>query len=151
MTDRFNIIEGSPKKDCLGNFVGWDDCGVGYGTLWTHGIGPCLAITIYDEVRKMGALAHISGAKRGIPKMFSPEKIVETLYQRLEEPSGLTATLSGESRIEDKISEIVKRELKNLNIPIVGEDLGDTTIGRSVYLHCNSGEVEVYRYQELED
>ena len=142
MATKFTIIEDCPKES-EGTFVGWNDFNSGYGTLWTGGIGPCLAITMYDKVRKIGALAHISGVKR------TPSSIVQVIFSSLGGISGLTATLSGESRTNDKISEIVKNELRKLSIPIVGEDLGNTKIGRSVYLHCNSGEVEVYRYQDI--
>lgn len=147
MATKFTIIEDTPKHSA-GTFVGWNDLISGYGTLWTGGIGPCLAITMYDKVRKMGALAHIIGGETVLSRVY-PQNIVDALFESLGGISGLTATLTGESRAEGKISEIVMTELDRLEIPVVGTDLGNTNIGRSIYLHCNSGEVEVYRYKEL--
>ncbi|MEK6853369.1 MAG: hypothetical protein AABX64_01675 [Nanoarchaeota archaeon] len=147
MTTKFTIVEEYPKESA-GTFVGWNDFSSGYGTLWTGGIGPCLAITMYDKVRKMGALAHI-GSEEMASGRFYQQNIVNALFKSLGGISGLTATLAGESRTDDKISGMVRKELEKLKIPIVGTDLGNTKIGRSVYLHCNTGEVEVYRYKEV--
>ena len=145
MANKFTVIEEYPKQSA-GTFVGWNDFNSGYGTLWTGGISTCLAITMYDKARKIGALAHIIGGETATSR-FYPQNIVDALFESLGGISGLTATLTGESGTDDKISEIVMKELDRLEIPVIGTDLGNVKIGRSVYLHCNTGEVEVYRYK----
>ncbi len=148
----FTIIEGSPK-DRSGTYVGWDDCDDSFGSLWTDGIGPCLAIALYAPETKKGALAHISGVRGSglVPEAAYPENIVNTLISKLGVYKQLEAVLAGESHRQEKISPLVKRDLAKLNIPIIGEDLGDfgTHLGRAVYLDCNTETVQVYRLPSL--
>lgn len=84
MALQLSIIEGFPTEN-KGTYVGWDDCGVSSSSLWTDGIGPCLAIALYVPELKKGALAHISGVRSSglVPESVYPENIVNTLVSKL--------------------------------------------------------------------
>ncbi len=152
MTLDFTIVEGTPT-DKNGKYVDcWNDYKAGYRRLYTDGIGTCLSIALYDPDMKKGALAHIGGIRAwDVPKEVYPENIVNTLLSELGKYTLLEAFLAGESRRLEKISPQVKRDLTNLNIPIIGEDLGDsgTHQGRAVSLDCITGELTVYRLPSL--
>lgn len=136
--------------DRLGTYVSWDNYDTGFTQLWTDGIGSCIAIALYAPEVKKGVLAHIGGDR--CPKIISakvyPENIVDTMVSTLGASKNIEAVLAGESERQAKISDLVKRSLHSLRIPIVGEDLGDVPVGREVHLDCNSGTVSVYRYPE---
>lgn len=150
MVLKMRIVEGNPieKGD---TYVDWDDYEVSPNSLWTDGIGSCLAIALYVPELKLGSMAHISGVRCPsiIPETVYPENIVNTLASRLQKYK-MEAVLVGEDSKRD-ISEIVKKSLNALNIPIVGEDLGSfgSTRGREVYFDCQTGEVTVYRLPSL--
>ena len=113
------------------------------------GIGPCLAITLYDSETKTGALAHINKYSYTTDSKLIPDLILWSLFSdmNVKNMSNLEASLSGESEIEKeyRISDIIREQLQQLKIPIIGEDLGDVKKGRIVCLDCYSGNVDVYR------
>lgn len=121
--------------------------------VWTTSISPCLGITIYDSIRKRGALAHITGW--GLEEV-RPENIVDTLLRaarlKTSDYTKLEAALAGESRSEmarsiskdPTKSSLVKKRLEELGIPLIGEDLGETPHGREIVLY-GTGKVRVYR------
>lgn len=129
-------------------YVGWDDYQRGRNSdiLLTDGISPCLAITIYERLNRLGAMAHISGVRGLGPEAVWTENIVDTLLMNFRPIGVLEATLAGEWENKGKMSDIVKRELQKHKIPVIGEDLGEVKKGRSMRLYCETGKVEVYRY-----
>ncbi|MBU0470937.1 MAG: hypothetical protein KKA62_04915 [Nanoarchaeota archaeon] len=151
MEKKFDVIEGNPIRNG-GRYIERDSYGSGWGTLWTDGISTCLAVTLFDTKRQMGAMARIGGKKfEEVPKRLYPKNIVDTLLTEFslsgsEECPELEATLVGESERTEGISDIVRESLLGLKIQIIGEDLGKVPIGREVYLHCNEKKVQVYRY-----
>ena len=146
MALQMKVIEGHPEEQSGVN-VGWDDYRVSRNGLWTDGIGPCLAIALYAPEVGKGALAHISGQKN-IPYLTEavyPENIVTTLLSQIGDYQ-IEAVLAGESERPIKISDRIKKDLLSLQIPIVGEDLGDVGYrGREVHFNCRTGEIQVYR------
>ena len=151
---KVEIVEGMPKRNDGMEVGPFGDYQVGSGRIYTRGIGPCLAIALYDPEKKQGALAHISGARNHItiPEALYPENIAFTLASHFEKSNYLEAVLAGESLRNDKISDIVKRDLAYLHIPINGEDLGDSGShqGREVHLDCQTGLVTIYRLPPLQ-
>lgn len=121
----------------------------------TDGLSCCLAITLYNPAKRMGAMAHINNLHDS-PEDVTAEKIVDTLLKaldltpKLKELSSLKATLSGKDFThfvpEIAPSTIVKPILEKYGIPIIGEDLGPIEEGgRLVFLFCCNGFVEVNR------
>lgn len=147
MDNSFKIIEGFSTNP-LGTCVGWDDYRISNGRLFTVGIGPCLAIAIYDSKQRRGALAHISGLKERVPRQVYPENIVGTLVSRFRDYEDLEAFLTGENDNDHKMSQLVRTDLASLNIPIIGEDLGKfkNYRGREIHIDCQEGKVQIYRY-----
>jgi chemotaxis receptor (MCP) glutamine deamidase CheD len=151
-TNKFQVFDRFP--DYLDyKFVNWDELRTGKDSelLGTDSVAPCLAITLYDPEIRVGALAHITGWNHS-PKELKPERIIDTLLCRLESVGDidyqrLEATLAGEGTIfveRQRNSSIVRNVLMEYEIPIIGEDLCKAP-GRLVFLHCDSGLVEVYR------
>jgi chemotaxis receptor (MCP) glutamine deamidase CheD len=151
MVEKFQIFDGFHNHTVY-KFVKWDDYAVGERNdlIGTDSVATCLAITLYDPQTGKGALAHISGLYNS-PKEFKPERVIDTMLYGLSvrntDCQRLEATLSGEGLVCDKNlknSPIVRTNLKDYGIRIIGEDL-ERGPGRFVFLHCDTGAVEVYR------
>ena len=146
-------------------YVGWGEYQFGQTKeiVGTDGVFCSLAITLYDPSQKKGVLAHITGLSDSLQTMM-PENIVDTLLEALgltpeSDLTLLEATLSGESDaifIQRLMSSLVKPVLEKYGISIIGEDLGEIPAGiksfmsfdasgRLVFLHCDTGLVEVFR------
>lgn len=145
------MVEGNPPTEKGDTYVAWDDYEVSSTSLWTDGIGSCVAVALYVPELQIGTLAHISGVRCPsiIPEAVYPENIVNTMASKLCKYR-MEAVLAGEDGKRD-ISEIVKKSLNALNIPIVGEDLGNFggTRGREVHFNCQTGKLTVYRLPSL--
>ena len=147
---KLEIVDGFPEG-FSGTYVDWDEYKTGIdGTLlWTPGLGPCLAVTVYSAQLGKGALAHLTQGQRDeISPCMYHRNVVDTLASAITENyAELEATLAGESQGEIGISAMIRKRLGELKIPIVGEDTGIVPIGREVHLNCATGKVTVYRYQ----
>ncbi|MCH5274790.1 MAG: chemotaxis protein CheD [Lachnospiraceae bacterium] len=127
----------------------------------TLGLGSCVGIAIRDPMTKIGGLAHIMlpdsksirGSEGNIAK-FADTGIVELV--RLMEAQGakksrMTAKLAGGAmmfafqnksdlaRVGDRNVEASKQKLKELGIPILAEDVGDS-YGRTVVFYPETGD-----------
>jgi chemotaxis protein CheD len=151
-TKKFQVFDGFP--DYLDyKFVNWDEYTTGKDSeiIGTDSVASCLAITLYDPELRIGALAHITGWNHS-PEELKPERVIDTLLHRLESIGDigyqrLEATLAGEGIIffeRERDSHVVRKALMKYKIPIIGEDLCKAP-GRLVFLHCDTGLVEVYR------
>jgi chemotaxis receptor (MCP) glutamine deamidase CheD len=118
--------------------------------LRAEGIFYGLAITLYDPKTRRGVVAHISGKDEG---KWHPENVIDTLLKKLSEDEDIDckriqASLTGES-ISDlfgmRMSAKVENKTQELGINLIGKDLGKWMGEKIVFLHCNSGKVEVYR------
>ncbi len=139
------------------------------GILASYGLGSCVAVAMYDRLKKVGGLAHIMlPESRGAVSEETPGKFADIAVSRLVEElvrlgarrTGLRCKIAGGSQMFDipgdnqraaksphthigtRNVERVRRELERLRIPLVGEDTGGN-YGRSVKFDTSTGEVEV--------
>ncbi|MCQ2523951.1 MAG: chemotaxis protein CheD [Lachnospiraceae bacterium] len=129
-------------------------------SITTLGLGSCVGIAIRDPINKVGGLAHVmlpdSTAIRQNNNIykFADTGIVELV--RLMEQQGavrkrMVAKIAGGAqmfafqnksdlvRVGDRNVEASKQKLKELNIPILAEDTGDS-YGRTVIFHPETGD-----------
>ncbi|MFD1204173.1 chemotaxis protein CheD [Sporosarcina contaminans] len=118
----------------------------------TSGLGSCVGVVLYDEVRKIAGLLHVMlpDSKLGKSDQLNVAKFADTgIYALMEalkaegaRPMSLKAKIAGGAqmfqfgsndtiRIGPRNVEAVKNELKRLSIPIVGEDTGGSS-GRTI-------------------
>lgn len=127
----------------------------------TLGLGSCVGVAIRDPMTKIGGLAHvmlpdsksIRGSERNIAK-FADTGIAELVRQMEAQgakKSRMTAKLAGGAmmfsfhnknelaRVGDRNVEASKQKLKELGIPILAEDVGDS-YGRTVVFYPETGD-----------
>lgn len=154
MSDKFQTFDRFPSYSRRNyRYVDWDEFVIGEGEdlIGTDGVSPCLAITLYNTQKRRGVLAHIASLHIS-PEELKPARVIDTLLHQLNgseklDYQKLEATLSGEGTIlveSERNSPIVRAKIKDYGIPIIGEDLCRAP-GRLVFLHCDTGRVEVYR------
>ncbi len=134
------------------------------GVIITVGLGSCVGIGLYDDSSRVGGLAHIllpeSRHFQNRGGALNTAKFADTaipvLIGEMEKIGGkrsrLQAKIAGGSQlftfnktsisVGEKNIEAVRRALQQLNIPIVGEDLGGSH-GRTMRLFVNSGRVTI--------
>lgn len=135
---------------------------VSVGHLVTVGLGSCVAITLWDNSRRAGALAHVLLPEPpGESTVENPAKYASTAVSALEEalrdrgaPGPYVATLTGGAGLFGQLLKmrgenvggrnvIAAREaLAEARIPVVGEDTGGD-YGRTVSLDVADGKVTV--------
>ncbi|MBA7671982.1 Chemoreceptor glutamine deamidase CheD [subsurface metagenome] len=152
MTNKFQTFNEFPSYENY-KFVGLDNCAIGEREelIGADGVGSSLAITLYNAQNKIGILVHILGVETS-PDELKPKKVIDTLLRKLNifgdlDYKKLEATLAGEGIVlaeSQRNSPIVRAKLQDYEIPIIGEDLFKGP-GRLVFLHCDTGRVEVYR------
>ncbi len=131
--------------------------------LGISGLGSCLAVALYHKKSMAGGLAHIMLPEGPLNNGHKPGKFantaVRTLYDELRkatgECDGFVAKITGGSQmfrmsqhiaIGEKNIAAVKKELKKLNIRIVGEDCGKNH-GRTVSFTALDGLLTVKSVQ----
>ena len=120
----------------------------------TAGLGSCVGVVIYDQHSQIAGLAHImlpdSSLAKGRQQLnvakfadTAIKKLVTDLLTRGAIRNQLKAKIAGgaqmfqfakqteQMRIGPRNVEAVKRELKNLSIPLIGEDTGGNS-GRTI-------------------
>ncbi len=136
----------------------------GEGTIITVGLGSCVGVALYDEQSRVGGLAHVLLAdsnhfsKKG--EKLNPAKYADTalplLAEQMEREGGsrrrLVGKIAGGSKLFGKNSnimgigekniEMVRHVLKQMNIPILAEDVGGTH-GRTMKINVSTGEVAI--------
>ncbi len=121
-------------------------------TIRTSGLGSCVGVVLYDEVRKIAGLLHVMlpDSSLGRSDKLNAAKFADTgIYSLMEmlkaegaRPLSLKAKIAGGSqmfqfgssdsiRIGPRNVEAVKTELARLNIPIMAEDTGGSS-GRTI-------------------
>jgi chemotaxis protein CheD len=129
------------------------------GALTTLGLGSCVGIALYDAVHKVAGLAHIMlPDSRLIQNNGNIAKFADTATVRLitdmtrmgARKELLKAKLAGGAqmfafnttnesmRIGDRNVEATLKLLKQLNIPVLAQDTGNT-YGRTVELYADDG------------
>jgi Chemotaxis protein; stimulates methylation of MCP proteins len=132
-------------------------------TIFTIGLGSCVAIILYDAERKVGGLAHVLLPSESLSRSrMNRAKFPSTAVPLLLE--GMRALGANRSRIVAKLAGgasmftallpstglqmgernvmATRAALAKVNIPVVAEDVGGGH-GRSVYFCVSSGAVEV--------
>jgi len=133
------------------------------GVMITRGLGSCLGITIYDSIKKIGAMAHpmlpdIDKAKiKSNPFRFVNSvinKMVEDLQKQGCLKRNLVAKLFGGAHMfsfiaQDSILNVGERNidmaksvLQNQGIKIAAEELRGS-IGRTIELNLENGKVNI--------
>ena len=121
-------------------------------TIRTSGLGSCVGVVLYDEIKKIAGLLHIMlpDSSLGKSDRINVAKFADTgIYALMEllkaegvRPMSLKAKIAGGSqmfqfgsndtiRIGPRNVEAVKKELKRLSIPLMAEDTGGSS-GRTI-------------------
>ncbi len=134
------------------------------GILITVGLGSCVGIAIYDSSNRVGGLAHIlladSEQFKNKGNNFNQAKFANTaipvMVKEIEKlggkPGKSYAKIAGGSQLFDfqkagisvgeKNIEAVRNTLKQLGIPVKGEDVGGNH-GRTMRFFVDSGRVAI--------
>jgi chemotaxis protein CheD len=119
----------------------------------TSGLGSCVGVIIYDPIQKIAGLAHVMLPDSSLARKHSLNKakyadtavheLVKCLIKQGAEKSRLKAKIAGGAqmfqyssgnetmRIGPRNVEAVKKELSNLHILLVDEDVGGNS-GRTI-------------------
>jgi len=133
-------------------------------TLVCLGLGSCVGVVLYDEIKKIGGIAHIMlpDSKLSKKKDFNPGKFADTAIVVLIEqmkvlganPNRLVSKIAGgaqmfQTKAENDIMKIgkrnveaVKKQLASLNIRILAEDT-EGFYGRTIEFSCETGKLTV--------
>lgn len=156
MTDALNVGVAEIKVSCNSDILA------------SFGLGSCVAVAMFDPLRKVGGLAHImlpesKGREAQSPGKFADTavvKLVEELLRLGARQSRLRCKIAGGAQMfeipgarkgESGVSasnigarnvEAVKKALDEKGIPLVGEDTGGN-YGRTVKFYSSTGELEI--------
>lgn len=129
--------------------------------LTTLGLGSCVGIALFDQVKKIAGLAHIMlpSSKQvvnnsNIAKFADTgiEKLLEDMLRLGANRANITAKMAGGAqmfsfsdssdvmRIGARNVASTKEKLKELGIPVISEDTGGS-YGRTIELHSASGKL----------
>ncbi|MEA1913221.1 MAG: chemotaxis protein CheD [candidate division WOR-3 bacterium] len=132
--------------------------------LITHGLGSCVALTLYDEKVKIGGMLHYilpenpGDGKKANYVDTGIELLIQEMIRFGTKKERLVAKLIGgaimfEEFIKDKENSIGMRNIKkgrkilgDLGIPILSEDAGGG-YGRSVEFDLSNGKVCINSYK----
>jgi chemotaxis receptor (MCP) glutamine deamidase CheD len=106
----------------------------------TFGIGPCVAVTIYDKTSKRGFLTHIDSTD----KANSFGNILKTLpYRGFNLENCEVRIIGGQTGQSEETIKIIQQSVENTPATIAEMDvLGNTT--RSIQMNLDTGEVTDY-------
>lgn len=126
-------------------------------------VGSCIALCIWDSVKKIGGMVHIMMPKNDNTLSVSKGKYADTavhvlckemIYRNCHRHNMIASVIGGASLFNRKLEnqgvktigvknyEIVKRELDLHKIAITMEDVGGTS-GRRVIFDCADGDIVV--------
>lgn len=129
-------------------------------SITTLGLGSCVGVAVRDPVTKIGGLAHVmlpdSTAIRNNTNIYKFADTGITELIRLMEEAGakrsrMVAKIAGGAqmfafqnktelvRVGDRNVEASKKKLKELGIPVLAEDTGDS-YGRTVIFYPETGD-----------
>jgi chemotaxis protein CheD len=138
--------------------------------LVTYGLGSCVAIMLYDPVKKLGGLAHIMLPSRSLARRDdvvgkTPQTAVPALIERLvilgANALRMTGRLVGGASLFASLTPpgsiqmgernvVASREVLNQHgIPIIGEMVGGES-GRSVWFNLSDGAITVRSANQCE-
>ncbi|AOV08249.1 chemotaxis protein CheD [Sporosarcina ureilytica] len=134
--------------------VGISDLNIvkGNATIRTAGLGSCVGIVLYDDIKKIAGMVHIMLPDSSLDRSARinhakyADTGIYTLMERLKgegvRPMSLKAKIAGGAqmfqfgskdtlRIGPRNVEAVKQQLRRLSIPIIAEDTGGSR-GRTI-------------------
>ncbi|GAQ26231.1 chemotaxis protein CheD [Tepidanaerobacter syntrophicus] len=133
-------------------------------SLITLGLGSCVGVTLYDNLTKVGGLAHVmlpdstlSGKKDYNPGKFADTAIdvlIEEMLKLGASKNRMVSKIAGGAQMfqiksENNIMQIGKRnveavrnKLNQLNIRIIAEDV-EGNYGRTIEFFCEDGRLAV--------
>jgi chemotaxis protein CheD len=134
----------------------------GDAELITVGIGSCVALAVFDPVRRIGGLGHallpepFRNGRPGPPGRFATTavaRLLEMLRERGGDPRRAVAWLVGGARMFEGLSSTgssigdrnigaARKALEAAGVPVGGEVVGGA-LGRSVYFDVGAGRVRV--------
>ncbi len=135
------------------------------GIITTIGLGSCVGVTLYDPITKIGGMLHLmlSDSTRfayinNINRAKFADTGIRDMYDKLIELGAskrdIVAKIAGGARmfeikegndllnIGDRNIEATRKTLGELQIVILGEDVGDT-YGRTIELDLDNGNLKV--------
>jgi chemotaxis protein CheD len=132
------------------------------GTLFTIGLGSCVAVALYDPKERVGGLAHVMLPERMNESLHTPGRAAPTAIPELirvmeaagARRRGIYARIVGGSamfesvlptyglRLGTRNVEAVKQALSDAQIPLRSEDVGGS-YGRSVFFDAADGKLLV--------
>jgi chemotaxis protein CheD len=141
------------------------------GVMASFGLGSCVAVAMFDPLKKIGGLAHVmlpesrDKSSEDNPGKFADtavEYLVDEMVRRGARRNGLRCKIVGGSQMFEipdsrrrkegddsparhigaRNVEAVKRALREMGVPLTGEDTGGN-YGRTIKFDTSNGEVEV--------
>lgn len=135
------------------------------GIITTIGLGSCVGLTLYDPITKIGGMLHLmlsDSTKFSYSQNINRAKFADTgirdMYDNMLEmganKSNLVAKIAGGAQMfaikegNDMLNigarniEATEQTLGELNIPILGSDVGET-YGRTIELDLEDGSLKV--------
>lgn len=128
-------------------------------TIRTSGLGSCVGLILYDEITLIAGMAHVMLPSSSFSKQINPspgkyaDTAIPALVHLLEKKGAklysLKAKLAGGAqmfsfssgndlmRIGPRNVDAIKEKLKELNIPIIAEDVGGQS-GRTIEFNPTS-------------
>lgn len=131
-------------------------------SLRTLGLGSCVGITLYDDILKIGGMAHIMLPVSNVDKEVNLAKFADTGVPYLLEMvlgmgaarARLKAKMAGGAqmfanahgleviRVGPRNIEAVQEMLEKLHIPIIASAVGGN-FGRTIELDCQTGKLGI--------
>lgn len=136
----------------------------GSKTLVTKALGSCVAIALYDKIKKIGGLVHFilpENPGNGVQARYADtgiQLLVKEMIERGAKKENLEAKMVGgaimfedfmddvENSIGNRNIEKGKEILKEIGISILSDDIGGN-YARSVEFHLSDGKVYVSSYK----
>ncbi len=135
------------------------------GIITTIGLGSCVGVTLYDPITKIGGMLHLmlsDSTRFAYTNNINRAKFADTgirdMYDKLIElgasKKDIVAKITGGAQmfeikegndllnIGDRNVEATRKTLGELQIAILGEDVGDT-YGRTIELDLDNGNLKV--------
>lgn len=135
------------------------------GIITTIGLGSCVGVTLYDPITKIGGMLHLmlsDSTRFAYTNNINRAKFADTgirdMYDKLIElgasKKNIVAKIAGGAQmfeikegndllnIGDRNIEATRKTLGELQIVILGEDVGDT-YGRTIELDLDNGNLKV--------
>ncbi|WNB90379.1 chemotaxis protein CheD [Bacillus sp. NEB1478] len=140
------------------------DLAVPPDTIRTTGLGSCVGVVLYDEVKKIAGLAHVMLPDSTLAKAASlnigkyADTAIKTLYDMLIKKGAIRRNLKAKiaggaqmfqftsgsemMRIGPRNVESVKTMLAELGIPIIASDVGGSS-GRTIEFNPESAQLSI--------